>query len=784
MVMEEKTQNTEVKELTNDLAGDLPVYVIEGDKKAKTPDELYQELIDVVKKYHPSDDISLIEKAYKIAKKAHNDQVRKSGEPYIIHPLNVAIILAELELDKESIIAGLLHDVVEDTVMTNQEIADQFGDEVALIVDGVTKLGQLSYSADKIEKQAENLRKMFLAMAKDIRVILVKLADRLHNMRTLQYMKPEKQIEKAKETMDIYAPIAQRLGISAVKTELDDLALKYLHPDVYYMLVKEIKEKKTQRDEFVQHIVDTVAENMKNAGIKAEVNGRAKHFFSIYRKMVNQDKTLDQIYDLFAIRILVDTIKDCYAALGVIHELYTPIPGRFKDYIAMPKPNMYQSLHTTVIGHSGRPFEIQIRTYEMHKVAVYGIAAHWKYKEASNKGASKAAASAAPNAKQSGAEKEEEKLNWLRQILEWQQDMSDNKEFMSLLKSDLNLFNDNVYCFSPAGEVKTLPAGSCPIDFAYMIHSAVGNKMVGARVNGKLVPIEMKLKNGDRVEIITSQNSRGPSRDWLKVVKSTQAKNRINQWFRHQLKEENIVKGRELLAAYAKSKGKNLPDYTKPEYLDAVMKKYGFHDWDSVLAAIGHGGLREGQVMNKLMDLYAHDQAQNITDEHVLENLSENQPATQKKTARGGITVRGLDDVAVRFSKCCSPIPGDEIVGFITRGRGVTIHRTDCINILNLPESERQRLIEADWAVDEKEKRNYLVEINIYANNRTGLLVDISKIFTEKKIDITSINCRTSKAGTATFTVGFEVNNKEELSVLVEKLRQIAGVLDIERAKG
>ncbi|MCI5569556.1 MAG: RelA/SpoT family protein [Candidatus Alectryocaccobium sp.] len=757
----------------NNLFRELPVEGKAGENHDfESPEKLYEELISIVRKYHPSDDISLIKKAYSIAHKAHEGQKRKSGEPYIIHPLCVAIILAELELDKESIVSGLLHDVVEDTIMTLDEIKEEFGIEVAVIVDGVTKLGQLNYSADKIEEQAENLRKMFLAMAKDIRVILVKLADRLHNMRTLKYMKPEKQLEKARETMDIYAPIAQRLGISSLKIELDDLSLKYLHPDVYYELVEEISEKKAERQKFVDHIVASVRDNMKEAGIKAVVNGRAKHFFSIYRKMVNQGKSLDQIYDMFAVRIIVETVKDCYAALGVIHELYTPVPGRFKDYIAMPKENMYQSLHTTVIGPSGRPFEIQIRTFEMHKVANYGIAAHWKYKEASD-------------GKKIGHDKEEEKLNWLRQILEWQQDMSDNKEFMSLLKSDLNLFNDNVYCFSPAGEVKTLPAGSCPIDFAYMVHSAVGNTMVGARVNGKLVPIETVLKNGDRVEIITSQNSRGPSRDWLKVVKSTQAKNRINQWYRHELKEDNIVKGRELLAAYAKSKGKNINNYLKQEYIESVTRKYGFKDWDSVLAAIGHGGLREGQVMNRLMDLYSKEEAVHITDESVMSSISENQSEQQNaKTAKGGILVHGLGDVAVRFSKCCSPIPGDEIVGFITRGRGVTIHRTDCINVLNLPENERERLIDAEWAVDEETEHKYLVEINIYATNRIGLLVDISRVFTERKIDILSVNVRTSKQGNTTFNIGFKIDNKEELASLVEKIRQINSVIDIERSRG
>ena len=735
-----------------------------------SPAELYRTLVEAVKRYHPSDDLTMIAKAYKVADEAHRGQKRKSGEPYIIHPLCVAIILADLELDKESIAAGLLHDVVEDTIMTTEELEQEFGSEVALIVDGVTKLGRLNYSKDKVEEQAENLRKMFLAMAKDIRVILVKLADRLHNMRTAKYWSPEKQKEKARETMDIYAPIAQRLGISKIKVELDDLSLKYLEPEAYYDLVKNVNMKREERQAFVDSIVDDVKKKIEASGIKGEVSGRIKHFFSIYKKMVNQHKTLDQIYDLFAVRIIVDTVKDCYAALGVIHEMYTPIPGRFKDYIAMPKANMYQSLHTTLIGPSGQPFEIQIRTYEMHRTAEYGIAAHWKYKEASD-------------GKKTGPEQEEEKLSWLRQILEWQQDMSDNHEFMSLLKSDLNLFSENVYCFTPAGDVKTLPSGSCAIDFAYSIHSAVGNQMVGARVNGKLVPIETELHNGDRVEIITSMNSKGPSRDWLKIAKSAQAKGRINQWFRHELKEDNISKGKEMLNAYAKLKGKNLGIYMKNQYQEAVMRKYGFRDWDSVLAAVGHGGLKEGQVLNKLVETYEKEHKKEITDEQVMEAAAGTKALPVSKS-KGGIVVRGIHDVAVRFSKCCSPIPGDEIVGFVTRGRGVTIHRTDCINILNLPESERQRLVDAEWEHDDKDGQLYTVEINVYANNRTGLLVDISKIFTERKIDLAAINVRTSKQGTATIDMSFDVHNNEELNSLIEKVRQVESVIDIERSRG
>ena len=780
-----ETKNTEKQNIEIQKEEEKRESVRKADAAVKSmhdftsPEVLYQELIKSVKKYHPSTDISMIEKAYKVASEAHKDQKRKSGEPYIIHPLCVAIILADLELDKETIVAGLLHDAVEDTWMTYEEVEKEFGSEVALLVDGVTKLGQLSYSKDKVEVQAENLRKMFLAMAKDIRVILIKLADRLHNMRTLQYMRPEKQQEKARETMDIYAPIAMRLGISKIKVELDDLSLKYLKPDVYYDLVEKVALRKSAREEFVNSIVKQVKQHMEDANIRAQVDGRVKHFFSIYKKMVNQDKTIDQIYDLFAVRIIVDTVKDCYAALGVIHEMYKPIPGRFKDYIAMPKANMYQSLHTTLIGPNGQPFEIQIRTFEMHKTAEYGIAAHWKYKETSD-------------GKKPG-KSEEEKLNWLRQILEWQRDMSDNREFMSLLKSDLDLFSDSVFCFTPSGDVKSLPKGSTPIDFAYGIHSAVGNKMIGAKVNGRLVTIDYNIRNGDRIEILTSANSKGPSRDWLNLVKSTQAKNKINQWFRNQFKEENIIKGKELLTNYCKTKGINFGDINKPDYQAKVQRKYGFRDWESVLAAVGHGGLTESQIINRMMEEYRKEHAQQLTDAQVVENASEQKEkhAEVERTThkKSGIIVKGLTDVAVHFSKCCSPVPGDEIVGFVTRGRGVSIHRTDCVNIMQLPDFDRQRLIEAEWQQGASDEENgghgrYLAELKIFGNNRTGLLVDISKVFTERGIDIDSINSRTSKKGIATIVVSFYTKGKDELSMLSEKLRQIESVFEIERTTG
>ena len=740
----------------------------------QSPEQLYQELISRVRKYHPSDDISLIEKAYNLASMAHKNQLRKSGEPYIIHPLSVAIILAELQLDKETIVSGILHDVVEDTVITDEELRDQFGNYVALIVDGVTKLEKIRYNGDKLEYQAENLRKMFLAMAKDIRVIMVKLADRLHNMRTLQYQPPERQVEIARETMDIYAPLAQRLGISKMKVELDDLSLKYLEPEVYYDLADKISIRKSEREKYVSEIVEDVKKHITNAGIEATFDGRVKHFMSIYRKMLNQDKTLDQIYDLFAVRIIVNTIPDCYAALGVIHEMYKPIPGRFKDYIAMPKPNMYQSLHTTLIGPSGRPFEIQIRTKEMHRTAEYGIAAHWKYKESSDG--------------KKVEESEAEKMSWLRQILDWQVNLSDNKEFLNTLKSDLELYSDTVYCFTPTGDVKTLPAGSNPIDFAYAIHSAVGNRMIGARVNGQLATINYKIQNGDRIEIITSQNSRGPSRDWLNLVKSNQAKTKINQWFKNELKEDNIQKGRELILGYCKSNSIDSAQIMTPQYMNAIMQKYGFRDWDAVCAAVGHGGLREGAIINRMKELYDRDHPIIMSDEKIVEDINVAGNHKRLMVRRGGgVAVQGTEDLAVRFSKCCSPIPGDEIVGYVTRGRGVSIHRTDCVNIIALPEDERARLIEAVWEREVRVSDNtekFETGIRIFAQDRHGLLMDVTKNLTERGVSILDMNVRTSKQGTVTIELSFSTSGKEELTDVVQKLRAINGIIDIERTAG
>ena len=731
------------------------------------PDKIYELLLEKIKQYHPSDDFSMIEKAYHIADEAHQGQKRKSGEPYIIHPLCVAIILAELEMDKETIVAGLLHDVIEDTEYSKEDISREFSPEIALLVDGVTKLTQLNLSQDKIEIQAENLRKMFLAMAKDIRVIIIKLADRLHNLRTLQYQTAAKQIEKARETMDIYAPIANRLGISRVQVEMDDLCMQYLYPDIYAELRASIGERLSEREDFIQDMVNEVTGYIEEAGIEAEIEGRVKHIFSIYKKMKTQGKTLDQIYDIFALRIKVASVRDCYAALGIIHEKYKPIPGRFKDYIAMPKANMYQSLHTTLIGHGGRPFEIQIRTYDMHRTAEYGIAAHWKYKETGSKNVSE----------------EEKKFNWLQEILDWQNDTKDNAEFINAVKTDLDMFQDQVYVFTPVGDVLPLPRGSNTIDFAYAIHTAVGNRMVGARVNGRQVPIETKLHSGDRAEIITSANSKGPSMDWLNIVKSTQAKTKINQWFRQELKEENIIKGKTAVENYCKTKNIPLSDLMKPEYVAATLKRYNFGDWDSLMAAIGHGGLKEGQIVNRLLEEHRRLTEENVSDEDIADEI--NRKSKHFEMPKGSIKVHGVHDVAVRFSKCCSPVPGDEIIGFVTRGRGISIHRTDCENLLSMSESERERLIEAEWVEENSgSDAEFIADINVYAMDRNALIHDITKVFMESDIPIKKIEGRVNKQGKTTINVQFGVRTKGDMNVLISKIRSIQGIIDIERTQG
>lgn len=729
-------------------------------------EQLYTKLITTIKKYHPANDLSIIEKAYNLSKTAHGEQVRKSGEPYIIHPLCVALILAELELDLESIVAGLLHDVIEDTKYSFEDIKEYFSEEIAVIVDGVTKLEKFTYSS-KEELQAENYRKMFLAMAKDIRVILIKVADRLHNMRTLQYMSREKQIEKAQETLDIYAPLATRLGIFKIKIELEDLCLRYLEPTVYYDLAKKIESKKHEREEYVDKIVKDIKKKCEDNELKVKIYGRPKHFYSIYKKMLTQNKTLDQIFDLFAVRLIVDDIKSCYEVLGIVHEMYKPISGRFKDYIAMPKVNMYQSLHNTLIGPFGIPFEVQIRTFEMHRIAEYGIAAHWKYKSGNT----------------SLETAEEEKLTWLRQILEWQKDMSDNEEFMDTVKTDLDSFNENIYCFTPTGEVKSLPVGSNPIDFAYSIHSAIGNTMVGARINGKIVKYDYKLQNGDRVEIITSQNTRGPSLDWLKSVRSSQAKNKINQWFKKINKEENILKGKELLEKETKRKGFIFSEIASVSRIKNILQRYSFNNWDAICASIGHGGLKEGQIINRLIEDYKKEQEKNKTIENLLdekEKVLQNNNISKIKN-NSSIKIHDILGIDARVSKCCSPIPGDEIIGFITKGRGISVHRTDCINIINLLEDDRKRLIDASWNVSKKSKENeFYADIRIVGEDRLGVLEEITRVFTEEKITLKNINARTVKSEFITDAT-ISIKDKYELKYISKKLLNIKGIYDIQR---
>lgn len=736
------------------------------------PDEIYERLIKKIRSYHPSDNLEMVERAYQLAKKAHESQTRKSGEPYIIHPLEVACNLADLELDIESIVAGLLHDVVEDTDYTLEDIERLFNREVALLVDGVTKLGKIQYSSQnrqlqKEEIQAENYRKMFLAMAQDIRVVLIKLADRLHNMQTLKYMTPQKQKEIAEETLSIYAPIANRLGICKIKADLEDLSLRYIQSEVYYELAHQIAGKRRERIQYIEHIVNQIKAKVEEAGIEAVIEGRPKHFFSIYKKIVNKNKTLDQIYDLFAVRAIVKTVKDCYGVLGIIHEMYTPIPGRFKDYIAMPKPNMYRSLHTTLMGEEGTPFEMQIRTEEMHRTAEYGIAAHWKYKEGkTEKGIQ---------------DKSEEKLTWLREILEWQRDMSDNREFMSALKGDLDVYADQVYVFTPKGELLTLPQGSTPIDFAYQIHSGVGNKMVGAKVNGKIVTIDYVLKNGDRVEILTQGNARGPSRDWLNIVKSAQARNKINQWFRKQYKDEDIVRGKELLEIAAKQRGYNLSYLTDNAVVDVICKRYGMKSWAGVCAAIGYGTMKERQIIQKLIDETLKVKKE-LVPPTIIEVHSENSPIPKPHRHSSGIVVKGVGDIAVRFSKCCGPLPGDDIIGYITRGRGVSIHRADCVNILNMPPEEKERLIEASWQNSKEAaiKRTYVTEIQITCLDRLGIIVDISKILSDMKLPVKSLNAKTTKSN-AVFNVKIEISDIYQLEELTRKISVVRDVLEIIR---
>ncbi|GAW92697.1 RelA/SpoT family protein [Calderihabitans maritimus] len=704
--------------------------------------------------YNPKADLELIDRAYRYAAEAHKGQKRRSGEEYITHPLEVAGILVELKLDVITIAAGLLHDVVEDTSITLPELEGQFGSEIALLVDGVTKLSRIEFNS-KEEQQVENLRKMFLAMAKDIRVILIKLADRLHNMRTLKHQPDEKQKEIAEETLEIFAPLAHRLGIFKIKWELEDLALRFLEPEVYYDLVEKIARKRQEREQYLNKVIEVLREKLSAAGIEADIQGRPKHFYSIYNKMVKQQKELSEIYDLIAVRIIVNTVKECYGALGIIHALWKPIPGRFKDYIAMPKPNMYQSLHTTVIGPEGEPFEIQIRTWDMHRTAEYGIAAHWRYKEG----------------KTEGDKDFEEKLTWLRQLLEWQRDMRDAREFMETLKIDL--FSDRVYVFTPKGDVIELPAGSVPVDFAYRIHSDVGHQCVGARVNGRIVPLDYKLKTGDIVEILTSKGSK-PSRDWLSLVQTSQAKNKIRQWFRKEKREENLERGRELLEKEAKKQGLEVAETLKNERLLAAAKRFNIFTVDDLYVAVGDGALTAYQVISK------------IREDMGIARTEEKTTAPAVKSTKGygkpshGVRVKGIEDVVVRLSRCCNPLPGDSIVGYVTRGRGVSVHRSDCPNLINHQNQEKERIIEVEWDT-EKEEGVYQVQIEAVAIDRPRLAMDIMAAVADTKTIINAVHARATKNKLATVDLKIEIRSLEHLEYVMQKVRKIKDVLEVKR---
>ena len=723
----------------------------------------FMRLKEMISKYRPEANFELIEKAYVFSKQAHDGQERVSGDPYIVHPLAVATILAELEMDESSIAAGILHDTIEDTEYTFDKIQKEFGTEIAEIVDGVTKLTKIPYTT-KQEIQAENFRKMFLAMAKDIRVIIIKLCDRLHNMRTLKFMYREKQIKIARETLEIYAPLAHRLGINRIKWELEDLSFRYLDDKNYYDLVEKIAKKRREREEYIQNIIKEVKKKTEEVGINADIQGRAKHLYSIYKKMTSQNKTIDQIYDLFAIRLIVDSVKDCYAALGLMHEMFKPMPGRFKDYISLPKPNMYQSLHSTVIGPEGIPFEIQIRTWEMHRVAEVGIAAHWQYKEGGY-----------------GEKTYAEKLSWLRQMLDWQKDARDPDEFMENLKIDL--FTDEVFVFTPKGDVKSLKAGSTPIDFAYSIHSAIGNRMIGAKVNGRIVNLDYELKNGDIVEIITSGASNGPSRDWLKIAKTSQARNKINQWFKKEKREENIEQGKEIVEKELKRNGLTMNQVLKSEYLDVVFKKYNFHSIEDLFAAVALGAITANKIVSRLKDEYRKTLPQEEQTDMLLSQIEKENKKKTKSVPESGVVVKGIDNCLVRLSRCCNPVPGDEIIGYITRGRGVSVHRKDCPNIKNNIIDGDARLIEVYWYKNVPQNVSYLAEITIKAHDRTGLLVEITNAIGEARIPLRAINARSNKDLTVLMHLTLEISNTEQLDRIIAKLNRIRDVYEISRNK-
>lgn len=722
---------------------------------------MLQKLVEKIENNCSNFNKELIQKAYNLADQAHKQQRRESGEPYIIHPIEVACILAEMGMDTNTIIAGLLHDVIEDTDYNYEDIKREFNEEVANLVEGVTKLGKIQYKT-KEEQQADNVRKMLLAMTKDIRVILIKLADRLHNMRTLKYMPVEKQKEKAKETFDIYAPLAHRLGMSKIKWELEDLAFRYMNPNEYYDLVQKIAEKRAEREVYISEIITDLHKRLLNSTIDSDIEGRPKHFYSIYRKMLNKSKSIDQIFDLTAIRILVNTIKDCYAALGIVHTVYKPIPGRFKDYIAMPKPNMYQSLHTTVIGPQGKTFEIQIRTFEMHKTAEYGIAAHWKYKEG-----------------EGGGNDFDAKLSWLRDMLEWQRETSDAEEFMEAFKIDL--FSDEVFVFTPKGVVINLPHDATPIDFAYRIHTDVGNRCIGAKVNGKMVTLDYHLKTGEIVEILTSSTPKGPSIDWLNIAKSNQAKSKIRAWFKKVKRDENISKGKELLEKEAKRQGGNFGEIAKGEPIEKLLKKYNMNTIDDLYSSVGMGMPMASIVVSKLREAHGLDKANEESLRNSLEEQMNKNSKINKRDGSFGISVKGLNNVLVRFAKCCNPVPGDDIIGFITKGRGISIHRKDCSNIHSIRVDEDNKFVEVDWG--NAKGSGYITEIQVKAEDRSGLLSEIMIVITELKINLHALNAKTAKGNTATINIKIRINDIEELKELMKKIKKLKGVMEVFRMK-
>ncbi|EJT5918436.1 bifunctional (p)ppGpp synthetase/guanosine-3',5'-bis(diphosphate) 3'-pyrophosphohydrolase [Clostridium perfringens] len=723
---------------------------------------MLEELISKIKANGNNVDIDLVKKAYDLAFEAHKEQKRESGEPYIIHPISVAMILADMGMDTNTIVAGLLHDVIEDTDYTYEDISNIFNVEVANLVDGVTKLGKIKYKS-KEEQQADNVRKMLLAMAKDIRVIIIKLADRLHNMRTLKYMKPEKQKKKAQETLDIFAPLAHRLGISKIKWELEDLCLRYIHPEEYYDLVNMIAEKRVEREKFISRIIKELKENLDKANIDSDIEGRPKHFYSIYRKMVNKHKSIEQIFDLTAIRILVNTVKDCYAVLGIVHTIYKPIPGRFKDYIAMPKPNMYQSLHTTVIGSEGKTFEIQIRTFEMHRTAEYGIAAHWKYKSGVTGTDSKDMTF-------------ENKLTWLRDILEWQKEAVDATEFMEGFK--LDLFSDEIFVFTPKGVVINLPAGATPIDFAYKIHTDIGNKCVGAKVNGKIVTLDYKLKTGEIVEILTSSSSRGPNIDWLNIANSNQARSKIKQWLRKARREENLERGKEMLEKECKKQSLVFSDLCKGPLYDKLLKRYHLNNVEEIYVAVGEGELLSSTVISKLKE----NVVKQVTEEELNKNIEEQIAKTERQTKKKqsyGVTVKGLNNIMVRFARCCNPVPGDDIAGYITKGRGVSVHRKDCSNFKAIVEKQREKVVDVSWGTEKGTA--YVAELEVKAEDRMCLLSDVMLVITDSNLSLLSLNAKSGKNGVANINIQVKIDNIEQLKELMKKIRRLQGILDVYR---